>query len=107
MVIDNGFTEFRNVEKFREWLLEYAELRGNDIDDVLDAYLDEMESKFATNASPHYELGAWETRLKCAICYDYDVEFVYYLDGQVVDASTITDFDAWEEFDEIKTIITF
>ena len=81
---------FENKEKFREWLEQHLKAESFDFD----AFLEDLDRSYSTNAFPEYELKDYETKTHQTVCYGYEVKDVFYLNGEVVEEG-----DDYDDFD--------
>lgn len=68
-------TEFKNIEKFENWLKSVLKDYTGDTDaDEIDAWLEDVEHQYGETAAKHYEICGVCTKSGNSECYYYDVE---------------------------------
>lgn len=89
--------EFKNVEKFEQWLESNVKAEIFDID----VYLEEVINA-VSNGNTRYELSSGESKSCKPEVYDLEVEVRYY-----DECENILTGDEVEDFDHTETVITF
>lgn len=102
--------EFRNIEKFIEFLEENIK---EDMYIVLDAYLDSLYSYMCSTGVYHYELSPYGTKDKEPHCINYEILYksksgiIYTEEEMSTLYDTKTEEEIEEEFDQQDIIIEF
>lgn len=65
--------EFKNVEKFDNWLKSI--LKAEDFD--LMAFLEDVDKQYGNTGSTYYEVGRFNTKSGNPECYSFDIEQIH------------------------------
>lgn len=94
-------TRYEKLEAFKAWLRATSKIYT---DANLSAWLDEIETHYASTGSCFYELPSRETYSGNSECYRFSVKDVYYFDG---DQLTQEQVDNGADYDDFARVFVF